>query len=620
MATVEELIVEMVARDNGATAELDKVEGRIDKLTNKAKEGSRKAVAAAGNEARKTGQNIEDVSKKATKATKDIGESGKKTLDIFGKLKSTMVGFIGAAALFSLGKTIVSDVVKADLALGELSRTTNRNVKDVQGLQRAWEQAGKSGDLASQHLAEWGKLTSEFETTGEFNHRFANAAALLGGGIKFRENGQFRNYEDILFDLGERAKSKFGGDAARKLQGMGLSADEADVATHQSRQLVRSLQAQADASDESIQKSEELNRQWKEFTQTMERLEREIFLKLQPTLEKLMQWLSELADEIARDPEVINDMIAAVGALAVAFGLIFNPIGTAMALFIGFMAVLTKATNKFETVRKVWNGLVLAIKEGLNTIIPYLADFLRSLGMTDIADKLDSFRFNTSSEEQAVSADAWARANVTGESGKTGGVGRDGRPIRNLNSGKRFGRYNGTYDVGMYQLNETNGPMAARLAGVSWDRSRFFNDVGYANQLGLAYMNHTRQEAARKFGNDPAKAFAYYHSPKAMTEASRYGANWMGYLKDHWPLVYASTTKKMQLLSRGGGSPSYSAGASTMYGGRTNIDNSRVNTTNNYNYTFNGVRDAEDAANRSRRRNQGIDTASGQFRGSSVWG
>ncbi len=666
MATIEELTVEIKASDVGATDQLEKLEGQLDSLQKSSRASTKKTLDLASQGAQKTGKELEATQKKAVKATTDIGESGKKTLEVFSSLKKQLIGFIGAAALFSFGKNLVTDVVKTNLALGELSRTTNRNVKDVQGLQQAWINAGKSGDLASQHLAEWSKATSEYETSGRFDHRFNQAAALLGGGIQFRnQDGSFREYEDVLFDLGEKAKAKFGKDAARKLQGMGLTADEADVATHQTRDMVKALQAQSSASEEAIAKSEELNRQYQELVQSCETLKQEIFLKLQPIIKGFLEWLQELADELAKDPDLIKEVIFYVSALAVAFGLIFNPIGTTIALFVGLFAILKKATHNFDAVRRTWNGMVLAIKEGINAVIPLLASFLRAIGATDMADSLDRFRFDTSAETAAVSApeptddgksifdgfkkdngnyagygggydrpytgtwsggsvsdDAWARANVQGESGNTNGVGRDGKPLKNLNKGSRFGRYAGTYDVGKYQLNETNGPAAAKMAGLPWDRNRFFNDVNYANRLGEAFMVNTKRKADRLFGGDPAKAFAYYHSPKAMVEANKYGSNWLEYLRRRYPLVYQSTVRKMRNLgSNQARSPSrvpqpypknakpvpqYSAGAGTRFNNRG--DSSVNNTTNNYNYTFNGVKDAVDAGKKARQHNQSLES------------
>lgn len=81
--------------------------------------------------------------------------------------------------------------------------------------------------------------------------------------------------------------------------------------------------------------------------------------------------------------------------------------------------------------------------------------------------------------------------------------------------------------VGIAQVMPDTGPEAAKLAGLSWDESRYRNDPDYNRALGMAYF----QKQLRDNGGDLAKAYAAYNAgPGALKDAvqkAKEGGNWL---------------------------------------------------------------------------------------------
>lgn len=84
--------------------------------------------------------------------------------------------------------------------------------------------------------------------------------------------------------------------------------------------------------------------------------------------------------------------------------------------------------------------------------------------------------------------------------------------------------------IGIAQIMPDTGPEAAKLAGLSWDESRYRNDPDYNRALGMAYF----QKQLRDNGGDLAKAYAAYNAgPGALKDAvqkAREGGNWLAEL------------------------------------------------------------------------------------------
>lgn len=102
------------------------------------------------------------------------------------------------------------------------------------------------------------------------------------------------------------------------------------------------------------------------------------------------------------------------------------------------------------------------------------------------------------------------------------------RTIVNIESrGKQFGRdgkplISSAGAVGIAQVMPATGPEAARLAGVTWDETRFRTDAAYNSKLGEAYYN----KQLRDFGDPVLAAAAYNAGPGRIRQALAKGGDW----------------------------------------------------------------------------------------------
>jgi soluble lytic murein transglycosylase len=107
--------------------------------------------------------------------------------------------------------------------------------------------------------------------------------------------------------------------------------------------------------------------------------------------------------------------------------------------------------------------------------------------------------------------------------------------------------------VGKAQVMPTTGPEAAKLAGLPWDEKRLRTDAAYNEALGTAYLN----EQLKRFGGDPAKAWAAYNAgpgalDKALAAAAKDGTPWLSHMPKE---TQDYVTKNMQALDSGQGRP-----------------------------------------------------------------
>lgn len=84
--------------------------------------------------------------------------------------------------------------------------------------------------------------------------------------------------------------------------------------------------------------------------------------------------------------------------------------------------------------------------------------------------------------------------------------------------------------VGIMQILPSTGPEAAKLAGLPWDETKFFNDPEYNDKLGRAYLGSMYE----KFGSPQLAAAAYNAGPgrvsQALKKSSTEGGDVMSYL------------------------------------------------------------------------------------------
>lgn len=474
------------------------------------------ALARLESQNKKTKETLEKTQKAGTDSANALGGA-------FDNLKGKLLGLLAVGAFTSFIKKLAESNLQIKIMADRLGMTA----KNVKGMQQAFKSVGQDESLANASMEEYNKSYAVAKYKGQLTGSVLTGAKL---GVSANDaRGNQKDVVDFQAEIGQTAVRKLGGrnNAIQWLTSEGMDPNLASMITRADyREFIRLKQEEAVVSD----KAAEAARKLAESTEKLNNRMAEIIV----TLDEEIGLFDGLNTVLDATPDIVTAVISIMREL----GGVFSTFGKICEGVIDFIKPALEGIAKLLPQDESGNYLQSLAGEGFSFDVPETHQ-PAGLGSGGSVSGGGSGLFN-----------AWSRANVQNESGKTGGVGKNGKPLLNLNSGKGFGRYNGTYDVGMYQLNETNGPYAAKLAGVAWDRTRFFNDVGYANMLGRAYQKNAFDTAMSKY-HDPLKAFAYYHSPKAMQDANRYGSGWLEYLRQKWPLVYKSTMNKGRIMQAG---------------------------------------------------------------------
>jgi hypothetical protein len=95
--------------------------------------------------------------------------------------------------------------------------------------------------------------------------------------------------------------------------------------------------------------------------------------------------------------------------------------------------------------------------------------------------------------------------------------------------------------VGIMQVLPSTGPEAAKLAGLDWDETKFFNDAEYNDKLGRAYLG----SMYNKFGSPQLAAAAYNAGPGRVQEAQKRAAQEGGDIINYLPTETQNYVKKL---------------------------------------------------------------------------
>lgn len=161
-------------------------------------------------------------------------------------------------------------------------------------------------------------------------------------------------------------------------------------------------------------------------------------------------------------------------------------------------------------------------RSDLKTAKAYQTRYAKVMTFEDVAEttkrikSLESIESGRSFANAALisdNADPWAMANAFVESGNRK-ADADGKTLRGSRNN------DGTYDYGLYQLNEDNLETAAKLAGVEPDMEKLKNDPEYAALVGKAFAMKIKHDYEAEANGDPRKLFAFYQcSPKTVRKA-----------------------------------------------------------------------------------------------------
>ena len=135
----------------------------------------------------------------------------------------------------------------------------------------------------------------------------------------------------------------------------------------------------------------------------------------------------------------------------------------------------------------------------------------------------------------SLSGALWA-AQINQESGGKQ-FGKDGKPLTSSAGA-----------IGKAQVMPGTAPYAAKLAGLPWDERRYYEDAGYNEALGKAYM----EKQLNTFGGDVKKALAAYNMGPGSAEkgngvaglVAKYGDDWLSHAPAETRDYVAKITKR----------------------------------------------------------------------------
>lgn len=233
--------------------------------------GQKEAAAALA----KTRAEIKKVGGEAEREVNSLGES-------VGNLRRAALGF--TAALFGAAgiTSFVQRVTQADAQLGRFTRTTGQNAERVSIWGNAIQRLGGDAQAFQQSL---GSLIGEFEqfsATGQSNL----IPFFRGIGVQIaKDNGEMRNFEDILLDLEKRVQTMRPGQAKWWLRNLGIDEGTINaILTGKLRQFLSEQERIQKVTKEHTDAAEALASAWDTAAQSAIDLGRTVMTSLTPSL------------------------------------------------------------------------------------------------------------------------------------------------------------------------------------------------------------------------------------------------------------------------------------------------------------------------------------------------
>lgn len=166
-------------------------------------------------------------------------------------------------------------------------------------------------------------------------------------------------------------------------------------------------------------------------------------------------------------------------------------------------------------------------------------------------------------------ASATQDASVTPNGGNTTADQVWGRMIHQESGGQQFDK-NGqpitssAGAVGIAQVMPATAPIAAKLAGLPWDPSRYRNDPAYNAAIGRAYYD----QQVKTFGDPILAAAAYNAGPGAVQNALKQSSESGG---SPWQYLPAETQKYVSIVGNGSAPSSSTSGLSSVGQGLASV-------------------------------------------------
>lgn len=391
MATIEELVIELVSRTENVEQKLEKIDSelkKVEKDSSSAKKGMEELSKAsertatsgekAGRGARKAGDEIERAGRKAHQSSVLLDKAQRRlTRGWIKALSGYMVGLVAAGTIIGFIKDSISKTLDSASAIGKVSEASGRLREEVHAVGSAFRSLGVDQQAAYKYLEDFN------------NGKYDKATAQIG--IRTKEKGKRRRGEDVLIEMGRKAVEDSGGDkglAAKRLQAIGLEEQAAKAAVSATKELIAEKQKAGLVTDEQIQKAEELSRKYSAFAGKIEEVKEAFGYALMPVIEGVMKGIESILNVLGDVSRGFEEASGGVGFFQTAMEIIFAPIqlliGFVQALLEGLGGVSTWAETGgkvvygfFTLMQSVWNACIMVI----NALIAALEGLVNAVGM-----------------------------------------------------------------------------------------------------------------------------------------------------------------------------------------------------------------------------------------------
>jgi soluble lytic murein transglycosylase-like protein/prefoldin subunit 5 len=511
--------------------------------------------------AKQTSADVDKVRKDTEKASKDIEAAGKRAANFFGEVKNQALA-LAAVFMGGLGlKDFISQTASADAASGRLAANLGMTTRELDAWRGAARRAGDTAEGMDSALQGVSGALQHFSLTGTMGDALGYFYQM---GVRIQDaNGKMRPASAILLDISKHMEtlSKTERPKAVEMMSMlGMSGITNTMLEGQDKLQgdIKAVYEIRKSADDAAEASQRLARRWAELKDKADELGDKILLKLQPTLDKLLDLLDRLADWGQRHPDLFAGAIASVSLLGtVITGLIAAKTIAGLArVAAGFMGIGT-AAKAAAAAAEGGAGAGAATAAGRGLVARLLTSvFGKLLGGAALyfhTDDLNSGEDAAMALHRADSAAAAARLNGGGGEG-------DQNLLRSIE--QRNGLPAGLLDA---QWTQESGRSHGAIESSAGAKGPFQFMDGTAKQFGLdgSSVNDFGASASaagsylsqlmKMFGGDTAKALAGYNwgAGNVQKDIGKHGADWLQYTPSETQKYVASI---MGGISRGGGS------------------------------------------------------------------
>lgn len=309
----------------------------------------------------------------ATKTGKDLSDAGKRGAEFFTRMRNEALTFF---AVFTAGKGLrafVADTVSSNVALGNLARNLNTNVRTLD----AWQRTARSFGASAGSISGLFQSMQEKSLTMSGRLELSRVQALTGVSILDQTTGRLRSMIDIMSQLNRLSQGK---DPAWFQAVIGMLGGSQDAATvleqQQASSRFRQMLSYA-VTPQDVQSSQALLADWVRLTSQSEQLGRSFLTHVAPgfhaVLKNLSDWIEkhpEFQRALDRDGDAIAKFLSSIDWNKVSKavddlekkveGLDWKGIGTDLSALKGDLDDLTKLTggwvNATELLFGLWAG------------------------------------------------------------------------------------------------------------------------------------------------------------------------------------------------------------------------------------------------------------------------